>query len=248
MQFLLLPLAFVCEFLDSTLGMGYGTTLAPLLLLMGYEPLQVVPALLFSEFVTGITAAHFHHNTGNVDFGQGSEDRKVAIVLSVLTLVGVFIAVHLGLTLPSIYIKAAIGIIVLAMGVIIMLSLTLKPKFSWVKIGTLGVVAAFNKGISGGGYGPMVVGGQLLSGVKVKSAVGITSLAEGFACFLAIIFYFTMRPDIDLQLVPWLMAGAILSVPFSAYTLRWLPEKIAKEIMAVIIILLGLLTLWKLWL
>ena len=77
MQFLLLPLAFICEFFDSTLGMGYGTTLAPLLLLMGYEPLQVVPALLFSEFVTGITAAHFHHNTGNVDFGRGTEDKTL---------------------------------------------------------------------------------------------------------------------------------------------------------------------------
>lgn len=228
--------------------MGYGTTLAPILLLLGYEPLQVVPALLFSEFVTGITAAHFHHNTGNVDFGRESPDRKIAVVLSVLTLVGVFVSVHLALTLPVAYIKTAIGVIVLGMGVIIALSLTLKPKFSWFKIGVLGTVAAFNKGISGGGYGPMVVGGQLLSGVKVKSAVGITSLAEGFACLLAVIFYFTMRPNIDLQLVPWLMAGAILSVPFSAYTLRWLPERIAKEIMAVIIILLGLLTLLKVWL
>ena len=244
-ELLLLPLAFICEFFDSTIGMGYGTTLAPILLLLGYEPLQVVPALLFSEFVTGITAAHFHHNTGNVDFSKNSEDRKVAVVLSVLTLVGVFLSVYLALSLPAIYIKSAIGVIVLSMGIIVGLSLTVRPKFSWLKIGVLGIVAAFNKGLSGGGYGPMVVGGQLLSGVSVKSAVGITSLAEGFACLLATIFYVTMRPTIDLQLVPWLMAGAILSVPFSAYTLKWLPERLTKAVMAALITLLGGLTLWK---
>ena len=43
-----MPLAFVCEFVDSTLGMGYGTSLTPILLLMGFEPLQVVPAVPFS--------------------------------------------------------------------------------------------------------------------------------------------------------------------------------------------------------
>jgi len=43
---LLMPLAFVCEFIDSSLGMGYGTSLTPILLLMGFHPLQVVPAVL----------------------------------------------------------------------------------------------------------------------------------------------------------------------------------------------------------
>ena len=43
----IVPLAFVCEFIDSTLGMGYGTSLTPILLLMGLEPLQVVPAVLY---------------------------------------------------------------------------------------------------------------------------------------------------------------------------------------------------------
>ena len=47
---LILPivlLAFFCELVDSTLGMGYGTTLTPLLLAVGYEPIAIVPAVLF---------------------------------------------------------------------------------------------------------------------------------------------------------------------------------------------------------
>lgn len=59
--------ALACEYLDSSLGMGYGTTLTPLLLIAGFEPLQVVPAVLLSELLTGVTAGALHHRDGNVD-------------------------------------------------------------------------------------------------------------------------------------------------------------------------------------
>ena len=61
-------LAFICEYMDSTLGMGYGTTLAPILLIVGYEPLQVVPAVLISELISGLLAGVLHHREGNVNF------------------------------------------------------------------------------------------------------------------------------------------------------------------------------------
>ena len=35
--------ALFCEYIDSALGMGYGTTLTPLLLLAGFDPLEIVP-------------------------------------------------------------------------------------------------------------------------------------------------------------------------------------------------------------
>ena len=37
--------AFIAEYFDSSLGMGYGTTLTPVLLFMGYTPMQIVPAV-----------------------------------------------------------------------------------------------------------------------------------------------------------------------------------------------------------
>ena len=52
-----LVIAFVAEYFDSTVGMGYGTTLTPLLLIMGYEPLQIIPVILLSELLTGLTTA-----------------------------------------------------------------------------------------------------------------------------------------------------------------------------------------------
>ena len=63
----LIVCAFLCEYMDSTLGMGYGTTLTPVFMLMGFKPLQIVPAILLSELVIGVLAGIFHHREGNVN-------------------------------------------------------------------------------------------------------------------------------------------------------------------------------------
>jgi hypothetical protein len=65
---IIVVLAFACEFMDSSLGMGYGTTLTPALMLFGFQPLQIIPAVLFSELLTGLLAGAFHHYHGNADF------------------------------------------------------------------------------------------------------------------------------------------------------------------------------------
>ena len=241
----IMPLAFVCEFVDSSLGMGYGTILTPVLLLMGFEPLEIVPAVLLSEFVSGIIAACFHHNIKNVNFEWNSADTKIAVVLSALAVIGTFTGVFLAVKIPGEILKIFIGAIVLIMGILILATANRKPRFSWAKISLLGIVASFNKGMSGGGYGPLVMGGQVLSGVSVKNAVGITSLSEGITCLIGVILYFVLGTGADWSLAPWLMAGAVLSVPLAVHTLKRIPEGKSKIAVAAVIISLGCLTLGK---
>lgn len=244
--FLIMPLAFICEFVDSSLGMGYGTSLTPILLLMGFEPLQVVPAVLFSEFVSGLTAANMHHTVRNVNFRPHTQDFKVALVLSLFSIAGTVAAVFFAVRLPKHLLKLWIGIIVFSMGIFILATYRRRPRFSWRKITTLGMMASFNKGLSGGGYGPLVMGGQILSGIGVKNAVGITSLAEGLTCFVGVFMYFFFSgTKVDWTLAPWLMAGAVLSVPFAARFLKRIPEQKVKIIIAFVILGLGVLTLSK---
>jgi len=240
-----MPLAFVCEFIDSTIGMGYGTSLTPILLLMGFEPLQIVPAVLLSEFISGVTAACFHHSLKNADLRPSSRDGRVAGALAIFSVVGTVLGVALAIKLSPQIVKIVIGAIVAGMGVFIFVMRNRKIRFSWSGISVLGTLASFNKGISGGGYGPLVMGGQLLSGVGVKNAVGITSLAEGITCFVGVIVYALTASHIDWSLAPWLMAGAILSVPLAAHTLKRLPERQAKLIVAAAVFFLGCLTLSK---
>ncbi len=246
---LIIILAFLCEYIDSSLGMGYGTTLTPLLLIMGYSPLQIVPSLLLSELISGLSAAFFHHKFRNTNFKIGTADFKIAIVMAGCSIFGTLAAIFIALNIPAFYIKLYIGLLVLSMGVLILLTLKRKFKFSWRKITSLGLLAAFNKGISGGGYGPIVTSGQILSGVKSKSAVGITSLAEGLTCLVGVITYLIFtNHTIEWNLAPSLVLGAVLSVPIAAYTVKKFKGGRLRLIVGIATLILGLVTLGKLFL
>ena len=260
----LVVLAFVCEYVDSTLGMGYGTILTPLLLIMGFQPLAIVPTILLSELLTGGFAAFAHHKAGNVNFDfkkdhasrvvkkvgrfgymPKSRDAKIAFVLSACGLIGVIVAVFLALSIPKFFLNLFIGLIVLAMGIIILIRHKVKARFSWKKIVGLGAIAAFNKGLSGGGYGPLVTSGQILSGVKSKSSIAITSFSETFVSIAGVAIYFALGATIDWSLAPALCLGATLSVPFSVYTVKKAGMHKFTAIIGIATLLLGAFTLWK---
>lgn len=240
-------LAFFCELMDSSLGMGYGTTLTPVLMLMGFAPLAIVPCILLSELITGITAGFAHHKAGNVSFKRGSIHLKIAVVLAICSIAGASSAALIALNIDKTLLKTYIGLVVLIMGIIIILTLNKNYKFSWKKITGLGVIASFNKGMSGGGYGPVVTGGQILSGVKGNNAVGITSLAEGLTCIVGVIVYIAYPGAINWSLAPSLIIGAMLSIPFSTFLVKKMPTKTLKLSIAVLTIALGLVTLAKVW-
>ena len=135
--------------MDATLGMGYGTTLTPVLLLIGFAPLQVVPAILMAQFIAGIFAATLHNGAGNVSFDfkndheheivkrfgklgyiPRSNDSKVALVLVFCSVVGVVIAVFVALKLPIFYLKLYIGVLVIGIGMVMLSALKGKYVFS----------------------------------------------------------------------------------------------------------------------
>lgn len=238
-------MAFFCELVDSSLGMGYGTTLTPVLMIIGFGPLAIIPCVLLSELITGITAGLAHHKAGNVNFKRGSIRLKIALMLATCSIVGAAIAVFLALNIPKLWLKMYIGLIVLGMGVLILLTLNKNYKFSWKKITGLGLIATFNKGMSGGGYGPVVTGGQILSGVNGNNAVGITSLAEGLTCVAGVIVFIVSPESVNWGLTPSLVIGALLSVPFSTSIVKKLPTKTLKIAIGALTLTLGLVTLIK---
>ncbi|HIJ54020.1 MAG TPA: sulfite exporter TauE/SafE family protein [Planctomycetes bacterium] len=268
--FAIITLAFMCEYMDSTLGMGYGTTLTPIFLLLGFGPMQIVPVILLSELASGLLAGFFHHREGNVDFKPRTTNisliiqkikslgcvesfkqgiplhLKVALLLAACSIVGTVVAVFVAVNIPRFWLKIYIGCLVTAMGVIILVCLGREFRFSWKKIAFLGLIASFNKGMSGGGYGPIVTGGQILSGVEGKSAVGITSLAEGLTCLVGIITYVLVKSEpLDLRLAPWVIVGAVLSVPLCAKSVKLISTHKLKLMIAVLTITLGMFTLIK---
>ena len=243
----ILVIAFILEYFDATLGMGYGTALTPVLLIIGLEPLQIVPAVLISAIVAGLFASLAHQKVGNVNFRK-PRIHKIVMMLAACSIIGAVAAVFIAVNISTFYLTLYIGLLVTAMGLLILWKRKAKTSFSKGKMLVLGIVAAFNKGISGGGYGPLVTSGQILSGVDGKHAIGITTLAEGLTCIVAAgLFIFMETPIIDWELAAILTLGAALSVPFSALTVK----KIKIEGMTTLIggatVLLGLVTLIELF-
>lgn len=238
-------LAFVCEYIDSSLGMGYGTTLTPLLVLMGLNIQSIVPAVLFSELCTGLFASFFHHFDGNINFIKDKSSRNTAILLTSLSLVGVFFAVFLSIKISTFLLSIIIGTIIVLVGIVILLTINKQLKYKKKHIVIIGTIAAFNKGLSGGGYGPLVTGGQVVSGINPKSAVAITSFAEAFVCFVGLICYYLLGKFIDWKFAVLLALGAVLSVPCSTLTIKKISEQKLRLIVGVVTCLLGFLMLIK---
>lgn len=237
--------ALLCEYIDSSLGMGYGTTLVPLLLLAGFNPLHIVPAVLFSEFITGLAASVMHHRDGNVDFFRDAEARSAAALLSVLSVAGTLAAAGIAVTMPTFHLKLVIGLIILAAGATTLLTIRRKMRFSRRRLIGLGVLAAFNKGMSGGGYGPIVTSGQMISGLSPKKAVAVTSLAESVTCISGLCAYLAISDGFDWTLALPLTAGAVLSVPLATVTVSGLSEKRLRLAIGVATCGLGVLMLVK---
>jgi len=226
-------LSFVAEYVDSSIGMGYGTTLTPMLLLLGFEPLQIVPAVLLQELLSGSLASYSHHSFGNVDLRPGKSPLKLGVLLGVCGLVGGGIAATVALNLPKTTIKVVTGFIVLAMGVLVALAGRVRLRFSWPRAGVLGLIAAANKGFMGGGYGPLVTSGQVVGGVATREAVAITSLSEVFTCVGGLSAYLVGGAHIFWPLAGGMIVGGTIAAVLGAATVRAIsPAKLTIAVSA----------------
>jgi len=251
MTAVLVVLAFLCETIDSALGMGYGTTLTPILLLLGYPPLLIVPTILFSEFLSGLLAGLFHHNFGNISLRRHSRDWRLIGVLGGTGAIGAAVAVCVAVNIPKVVLKGYIGAMVLLMGILVLLLRRKTFAFSWRRIFGLGLLSAFNKGMSGGGYGPLVVSGQILSGNSATSSIGVTSMAESLICAVGFSLYLGLNNGFAWFPENWtfslpIVAGAALAAPVAAWTTKAVSRKLdLRLVVGLLTCILGAWTLWN---
>lgn len=235
---LLMLLALGCEFVDATIGMGYGTTLSPLLVILGYPVRAVVPAAVLSQLAGNLSAAFFHHQVGNVDFLRDRRVRNSALLLGGIGLVVALGTVSLAVRLPTRAVTVAVLLVTLLVGVFMLVSTRLHLAFRWRNIVGLSVVASFSKAFTGGGYGPLVCGGQVLAGLDARAAVAGTALAEAVVCLATAGAYVAAGQGMALDLLIPLTAGSLLSTPLSAVALRRLPPALTRRLMGGGILLL----------
>ena len=240
---MLLVLAFLCETLDASMGMGYGTILSPLLVVLGYDVRVVVPAILISQAAGGISASFFHHREGNVDLRWGSKDVEAFLLIACGGVLASVLAAKVSLGLPKGAVTTYIGCLVVVMGLVVVV----KRRFKFSRYGMVlvGLLSAFNKGLSGGGYGPVVTGGQMIAGSGSRSAVGVTTMAEPPICIVGFLAYLFMGSHVDWWLVGSLSVGGVLAGPWAARATAVMGDGRLVRFVGVLMVLLGLGTLLR---
>ena len=246
-SFYLVVLAMVMEFIDSSLGMMYGTVLSPLLILIGYDVKNVVPAILISQAAGGFVASYKHHQLKNANFQKGTTDYYVTTTIIwfgvFACVIGVFISVSISPKILNTYI--AVLVIVIALMILSGKTLIMTAK----KIYVLGFISAFNKALSGGGFGPLVAGGQLVfKDRSEKGAIGSTDFAEAPICLLSFCLWFLINRMPPLTLMIPVCLGSMVGGFFGPMALSKIGSKeILKKSLGVLVLIEGLGVIYKVW-
>jgi len=222
----LLLLAFLLEMVDNGLGGGFGTILSPLLIILGYQPKAIVPAVLVSEAVSGIWGGGWHIKFQNVNF------KAVGLTLCG-SLAAMAIATYVtGSILPSSTVKQIITILAVIMGIFVMARSYLVEKLEKIHLKNhpslfvlLGALIGYNKGSSGGNYGPFSVTTYMVLGISAATAIGTTTIAEGIACALGVVMYSQITGFV-LSLALPITLGAFIADPISAWVNNGLKLKL----------------------
>jgi uncharacterized membrane protein YfcA len=229
-------LAFVFETLDSSAGMGFGTALSPLLLVLGFEPLEVVPALLACEAATGLTAGVMHNEFRNVEISfrplnKAGETLLIIAAIGALAAISAEVLTYYAFELPAIFVKSYVGVVILVMAALLVTNATrgdsrpYRPR----RLLAFGAVAGVNKGVGAGGYGPVVTLGGVLSGVFEKTSVALATLAEGVASTFGTITFLVLVAlgiSANWDLLPWLWLGAFPAAVIAPYFVHVVPSRV----------------------
>ncbi len=239
--------AFISGLLSTISGGGYGTILTPALVLLGYDLSVAVPCSLISQVASNISIMLAYHRSGITRASLRPEDLRITVLMASCGLAGVVMAFLALVSLPPLAVKVYVGSVVVLVGVLVLLgkSWAGDKRASLARLIAISVVSAFNKCVSGGGYGPLLSGGQVLSGVGVRRALLRTLLAGLVVCIGGTIIYLALGTSIDIALTLSASAGSVAIGPLSAKIVKDASEEKLRKLMGVLITVLGVAMLVK---
>jgi len=236
----ILLVAFMAALIDTSLGMCYGTILAPILLIAGYSPEVVVPTILFSQLVVDIGGGLTHTKVKNFT----RRDVKVALLVAIPATVFVSLGVFLNINLPKIITKTYVGLIVTILGFLLLLGIKLRKTSN--RLVFISSIAGFNKGFMGGGFGPVVVSGQIVLNHDVRPSVSIGDIAEIPVCIAGLLAFAVLGNLSFLPIYLIVTVPALIASLIGPYiTMKIGQKNYAEKVIGVVTLVLGFITLLK---
>jgi len=208
-------------------GEDFGTILSPLLVLFGFDAKVLVPAILVSEMISGVWGGFWHAKWGNVNW------RAVGMTLAG-SLIAMALATYImGTYLSPAMLKYVISVFAVVMGGFVVIRSYMIHRIEKMNLGKhkwlftiMGFLIGYQKGTSGGNYGPFSVTGYMVMGLPAAIAIGTTTIAEGIACSLGVAMY-TQMTGIVLAVAAPLAIGSFIADPISAWVNNHLKNKLS---------------------
>jgi len=246
----------LAQFIDGTLGMGYGAFSATLLIAAGIYPALASASVHTAEIFTTLVSGGSHLWFGNV-----KKDWLLPLVIP--GVVGGAAGAYFLASLPGDTMKPFVAGFLLLLGIVVLYRFGLskasaavtepsggknssRPVKSLVKLPMLGFVAAFMDAFGGGGWGPIATPGLILTeNTEPRKVVGTVNLAEFFITIvISVTFIATLGwESFDWGLVGALVVGGVIAAPIAAYLCRRLPTRVLGILIGLLLVGLNLRTL-----
>ena len=237
---------FAAQFIDGTLGMGYGVSSTSLLVAIGLAPAIISASVHTAEIVTTLISGIAHHHLGNVK-------RELVLPLVIPGVIGGVLGAYFLSSIPGRMIKPWVAGLLLVMGCLIVYRFSTRTKWgvagkplSRPKMVILGLVAAFLDAVGGGGWGPLATPSLILAeNSEPHEVVGSVNLVEFFVT-LAETITFTLTIGLEAfrwDIVVTLLVGGVIAAPVAAWVCKKLPHRMMGILIGVLLILLNVRTL-----
>lgn len=243
------------QFIDGSLGMGFGFFSSSLMLVAGFTPATVSATVNVAKVTAGVLSGLSHWGVGNV-----RRDWLLPLILPGVG--GAGFGAYLVSSLPADVIRFWVSVVLVGMGVVILWRAA-SPR--WMEshqspenvkrspshvflLGAIGLIGGFLNGLIGA-FGPFTTPALILAQRALPSeAVGTVSLAEIFVASAAVAtFSAAGMTALSWDVMLALILGGAVTAPLAARFCRWAPARILSLGVGILLIALNLVVaVWAL--
>lgn len=248
---------WVAQFINGTLGMGYGIFSTSLLIGSGLYPAIASASVHTAEVFTTLISGAAHFSLGNIK-------HDLVLQLSLPGIAGGALGAYFVASVPGKVIKPVVASLLLAMGLIVIYRFLRKSssepvdpdpgvavsaaevKTAPAKLAMLGFAAAFMDAVGGGGWGPIATPSLILTGDhEPRKVVGSVNLVEFFVTLAEVLtFLVTLGPkSFRWDIVFALLIGGVIAAPMAAFLCHRVPERLLGLLIGAVLVALNLRTL-----
>lgn len=237
----------VAQFIDGTLGMGFGVTSATVLLYLGVAPVTASAATHAAKLPTTLVSGLSHWREGNID---GRILARVAVpgaiggVLGAVVLTNISLASAKGWMAGLLFFFGAVIFTRFGFGAKLIPTPRNGHKKRW--LAPIGLVGGFVDATGGGGWGPVVTPSLMtVTNHEPRKVVGTTNAAEFVVATAVSIGFLTGAAQHG---IPWLpvlglVAGGVIMAPIAARLAGRLPHRPMGTLVGGLVILVNGITI-----